>query len=156
MQSSRLSREECASRAPGLLLFSKRENDILDIYGITQFPEPTTRTLEVSQGYVRTQIVDNCFACTMPQGRPYITSRCRAALGLEKLRVQGLWLENETAIRRISDNMLSDLAGNAFEACCRMAATFCGMLLLATFQHSQTPQPPPTLPTPTPMLMATL
>ena len=154
-QSSRLSREECASRAPGLLLFSKRENDILDMHGITQFPEPTTRTLEVSQGYVRTQIVDNCFACITPHGRPYITSRCRAALGLEKLRVQGLWLEDETAIRRISDNMLSDLAGNAFEACCCMAATFCGMLLLATFQHSQTPQPPPTLPTPMPMLMTT-
>ena len=111
----------------------------LDTIGLesSDYPEKQTRLIELSQTCDRASVHEACANCVTPGGRQFITSRCRILRGREKLRIQGMWLADESVLDGFADAVVGDMAGNAFEACCCSASIFACLSLLAHFHEVQ-------------------
>ena len=102
--------------------------------GIESFPEARgTRSLEVGQLVGREHVQDNLVSAVVPRMRKYITTRCRLVTGREALNLQSIFFPAEVAGRldTFSNELLMDLAGNAFDANCYAATFFCSIVVLA-------------------------
>ena len=117
---------------PGLQRLHRREYDILYAQGVRSYPEAETRILECSQGIGRNQgeCSPHCCPPMTPDGRKYVTSRCRFLLGCEQLRLQNIWMST-TSLSVFPNTLLTNLAGNAFECSCLSAVVFCFLDLLS-------------------------
>ena len=127
--------EEAATRHVFLAGLTQRQVHVLRKAGVSNFPEKETRCLDVSQSEKWAQI-RSYVPCVTPRGQHYITTRVRPLLGLEALRLQGLYLsENDPRISSMSDRLLKDLAGNSFEISCYMATLWSGLVFLGRLSH---------------------
>ena len=113
-------------RFPALRKLSLRELSLL-MNRMPKAPEPHARLIEYSQSAGRH--VANDLKTIMPKGKVMHSERVYPLLGFEKLRLQGLFIgeELETAL---SDSLLSDCAGNAFDTLCCMATFITAMCAL--------------------------
>ena len=72
----------------------------------------------------------------------YVTSIVRPLLGVESLRIQGLFFtESDPRMDGFNDAFLKDLAGNAFEASCYTASLWSGLIFLARVHAMPTNAP---------------
>ena len=137
-------RRACRTR-PYLRAFTARKRSILFNLGVHSFPEETCRVAELSQNLAFARILD-VVPCLTPNGEKYLTKFCRPLLGVEALRLQGLWWRPSSPYcRAFPDKLLRDLAGNAFEASCFAASFFASFLLrarLMRMRHAQLAGPP--------------
>ena len=76
---------------------------------------------------------DNLVTTVVPRMRKYITTRCRLVLGREALNLQSIFFPAEVVGRLdlFPNELLMDLAGNAFDANCYAATFFCAIVVLA-------------------------
>ena len=120
----------CKKAHPGLNIFLEREFESLHLAGVTCFPEPETRVFDMSQSIDRSGSSSSAYAgAVIPRVKRYITSQCRATVGLEEMRLQSLWFP-EDVLAQFDDNLLFELAGNAFEVSCASAVFFLRVDLL--------------------------
>jgi hypothetical protein len=107
--------------------------DVLRSHGITdadllpQVSDP--RTVDLSQSADRSSARSSSgdhggVGCFTPKGLHFHTGRCRRILGIEGLRLQNIWV-NEDQLMQYPNALLQSLAGNAFSTNC------CGAALLA-------------------------
>ena len=117
---------------PAMHAIYPREFEVLRLHGVTSFPESATRILEMSQSAGRSHGESSPWCCLTitPTGRKYVTSRCRFLLGIEQLRLQHVWFD-ESLLEGVPNDLLCDLAGNAFENSCFAAVLFCSLALVA-------------------------
>lgn len=116
---------------PGLLEIGRRQRELLDLAGVKDFPTAVSGCIETSQSAGRQRLhIDFCPTIT-PHGRQYLSRRCRVMHSWESLRFQGLYL-HESLLERFSENLLQDLAGNAFETGCCLAAMVVTLALLSS------------------------
>ena len=106
---------------PGLVQLQGREIEILQASGVTQFPEQNCRTVEISQSMGWCKPMNRVSSAIIPRSRIYITSRCRLLHGIEALRLQSLHFPTEK-LELFREGFIMDLAGNAFEGSCCLAA----------------------------------
>ena len=128
---------------PGLFAIQPREFDRLYLGGVS-FPESKMRIIEVGQSAGRSSAeseVTDCMGTVIPNGRYYVTHRCRLLLGVEMMHLQSLWFPQEVEAST-PDSTLRSLAGNAFEVSCASAACLCALLLLANQSRYSKPGPP--------------
>ena len=119
---------------PGLLGILPREFELMLLEGIEYFPEAHgARSIEVGQLVGREHVQDNLVSTVVPRMRKYITTRCRLVTGREALNLQSIFFPAEVAGRldTFSNELLMDLAGNAFDANCYAATFFCSIVVLA-------------------------
>ena len=95
--STRPSSKERTTLFPGLLQFSARELDLMDMLGVKEFPEKVTRTLETSQRIERTHVYEGHIACVLPKGKPCVKplvqgiARPRADQGARVVAARRVW-----------------------------------------------------------------
>ena len=125
---------------PYLKCFTARKRSLLFNLGVLTFPEATCRVAELSQNLSWSRVL-NVVPCLTPSGEKYLTKFCRPLLGVEALRLQGMWWRpNAPYCRSFPDKLLRDIAGNAFEASCFAASFFASFLLrarLLRMRHGQ-------------------
>lgn len=127
---------ELVAECPGVLALSRRERDILKMKGI-RIPDVSTSgcCIDLSQSALRTIDVPThkCIApCVTPSGRRYLTRRGRLTHPQEDLQLQGLfYVGREDRLAEFGGALLSDIAGNAFEASCCSASLLAGLLLVS-------------------------
>jgi len=110
---------------PHIALLTSRELDILACNQVT-FPEWPMKIIDISQSVSWTACNCEGAPCVTPHGRLWNTGRCRLLLGLEKLRLQGIYMPR-SQLSAFPDNLLGDLAGDAF------CASVCYAVLVALF-----------------------
>ena len=134
--------KEGARSEPYLRTLTRRKRSLLYRIGVKHFPEHKARAVDLSQNFNFTELAPYV-PCLTPRGEKYITSRCRPLLGLESLRLQGLWVGDESDpedfYAGMSEALLKDLAGNAFESSCFAAAFWCTLRLNACVHRLQEP-----------------
>ena len=118
------------------------------------YPEQGLQILEVSQSAGRTNVSDTVdredlvMGTIYPNGRYYLSSRCRLPLGEEEMRLQSLWF-GDGIMDKTPNHLLKSLAGNAFETSCCAATTRIGLLLLVSqSRHWKSNVPPALAPAP--------
>ena len=122
---------------PGLAMITEREMAILQLEQV-QFPENRLAAIEVSQTRSGHQVLRSTvvFPTIIPGSHMYLTSRCRKLTGIEALNVQNIRYPqdpNFEILSTFSDNLLRDLAGNAFEASsCLVAVCLACIVMSAT------------------------
>lgn len=115
---------DLASDFPGLLALSAREADIIYMHDLAM-PEDKLRILNVAPSLQRTRVT-KVVPCITPRARMYLTRRCRLLHAVECLRLQNVWYGSERERRLLAEygeNFIVDLAGNAMEGCCLVAAS---------------------------------
>jgi hypothetical protein len=118
---------------PFLSRMTRRQLEMLHIMGVVLFPEPELRSVDLSQNLEFTSIV-NKIGCVTPGGQIYLSSKVRLCLGLESLRLQGLFFDpgqEVTMTKYFSNDLLQDLAGNAFETTCYLATAWTSIVFRA-------------------------
>ena len=118
---------------PGIKELTERQCRLLH-EAAPNTPQESPQIVDLSQSSSRTRSAapaggELVVPCITPRGLFYHTGRMRKLLGLECLRLQGIWYDDLKGFPQVlaTDNRaLQDLAGNAFHGCC------CGALLLAT------------------------
>ena len=110
-----------------------RKFENLHLAGVRNFPETCLRLFDVSQSLDRRggEGRSDHTGAMAPQGRRYISTRCRILLGVEEMHLQSLRFD-ESALLPFDNKFLSDLAGNAVEVSCCSVVMFCALSLLAT------------------------
>ena len=132
---------ECKQQHPGLAAISDREFEALRLAGVTCFPEPRLRLVEASQTIGRHPCSgDGYTGAVFPGARRYITSQCRLLLGIEEMHLQSLWFPDQV-LSQFDNNLLCNLAGNAFEVSCCAAVVFAGLLILVSGVQASEPLP---------------
>lgn len=114
---------------PGVKDLTKRSFDLLIMNGV-KFPETVRRIIDVSQSAGRARAtMSDMLPCVTPKMAVYMTDRCRLITGQEALRSQGLsWgVERDARLMGFTNELLLDLAGNAFHSGC------CAAMLLSMF-----------------------
>ena len=127
---------------PGLAKLNRREIEIIELSGVTEFPEALARVVEVSQNAARTcagssrKPTVGHTGTVFPRSRFYHTQRCRLLVPAEAMQLQGIYVPR-SVIEASPDWVIRDLAGNAFETSCCLAAPTTTLLLLShgTAQH---------------------
>ena len=118
--------EEALKANPGLAMLCERQAEVLQYAGVTASPERRQehRVFEVSQDLIRMKgrHTADSIGTIIPRGVWYLTRRARCLVAVEMLNLQGLYF-NKEVLRETSDNLLRDLAGNAFEAGCHLLTT---------------------------------
>ena len=123
---------------PGYVGFQElvdRELESLSLSGIN-FPLPRAEEtgVNVSQELDRQRVRVTSLPCLTPGAKPFLLSRCRVLHGVEFLRSQSIWLENEVYVASLFRNaMLQDLGGNSFQL---LAAAATLMALLVSDMNS--------------------
>ena len=140
--------KRAAAERPYLKSFTSRKRSILFNLGVHMFPEETCRVAELSQNLKFSRILENVVPCLTPSGEKYLTNICRPIVGVEALRLQGMWWQSGSPfVEKFSDKLLRDLAGNAFESSCFAAAFFSTFLLRARlYRRRQVAQVGPEVP----------
>lgn len=115
---------------PGAGELTDRELDLVRYSGLTLEPEGQCRSLELSQSIGRHKPLEVMDTITA-NSRKWLTSRSRLATGLEALRLQGMFFDDEALVGSFDDDLLMSLAGNAFECTSYAACMFAGIVLLA-------------------------
>ena len=124
---------------PYLDSLTRRKRALMCEIGVSDFPEKHIRVVDISQNKARTQLVSGYMPCITPKGEKYLTDRRRPLLGVEAMRLQGMWLEpSDPRIHDMSDSLLRDLAGNAFEQSCFAAVLWCTLVFYAKMHHRRT------------------
>ncbi|CAJ1335640.1 unnamed protein product, partial [Effrenium voratum] len=121
--------QEVLDTHPGLLRLTDRQFDLLRLLGI-RFPDSRKCCIELSQNLrsptsVR-RLKDNHTDIVTPHGQQLVAHRARCLLGYEALLLQGIHYGKEQfkiELGDFPDELLRDLAGNAFNAHCA-AATY--------------------------------
>ena len=127
--------EEAAAHYAFLAGITPRQIGVLRAAGVKDFPEKESRCVDVSQSEKWSQL-RSYVPCVTPRGQHYITTRVRPLLGVEALRLQGLYLsENDPRISNMPNRLLQDLAGNSFEISCYMATFWSALIFLARLPH---------------------
>ena len=129
---------------PGLSALGERQLDILTTAGVG-FPETETRLIESSQRVDRVTVSSassTSVKCVIPRMQRWVTSRCRMLHGVEALALQGLVFK-PGVISHTPNNMLFQLAGNAFHAGCSALATLTVFATLAVGSHLSSRVPSP-------------
>ena len=123
--------EATVRRHPGLGRLSQREIEIIELNGVTEFPEREPRIVETSQSLGRylKPMHGHC-GTVFPKARLYLTHRCRLVAPAEMLRLQGIDVPREILLST-PDNVIANLAGNAFDTGCCMATMLVTCLLLS-------------------------
>ena len=124
--------ESLCTTLPGLRELQPRMWDVLRSHGITDADLPQVsdpRTVDLSQSADRSSARSSSgdhggVGCFTPKGLHFHTGRCRRILGIEGLRLQNIWF-NEDKLMQYPNALLQSLAGNAFSTNC------CGAALLA-------------------------
>lgn len=118
---------------PFLRCLSPRQFRVLRDAGLRGFPENTRRHLDITQSAGRGQFMTDYVSTVTPKGRKYLTDRCRPILGLEGMALQSIFFPENVAklMGQFSNDLLGDLAGNAFEGSCCAATIFSSCMLLA-------------------------
>lgn len=110
---------------PGLAELTERQFDLCKIYGI-HFPDARDAGVELSQSFRGVRAIQNntCDIVT-PGGQLLLTKKARLACGTEMMLLQGLHYGPEQfKLLDFADqqDLLADLAGNAFNSFCFAAA----------------------------------
>lgn len=125
---------------PGILALGPRELDIVRMRHLcpgSAQPQQHVASgcLDVSQSAPRTirlSAHSGIVPCVTPAGRRFLTHRHRLTHPVEDLHLQGLYyLGREQALQQFSGSLISDIAGNAFEASCCAASMLAGLLLIS-------------------------
>ena len=114
---------------PGLAGIKKRELEVLQLSGISEFPESTLRFLDCSQNVGWQQPRGDSVPAMIPRGKVYITTKCRLLHPVESLGFQSLRFA-DSQLKHAKLDTLQSLAGNAFEGGCCLATivTSCAAL----------------------------
>jgi hypothetical protein len=131
-------------RYPALKLLTYRQFDMLRMHGMT-FPDREGRSVDVSQTAARSRPrAKTLFAIITPSSSIYLGSRCRTAHGLEDLSLQNIHFgDRQCRLSEFPDNLLRDLAGNAWETTCASAMVLVQEVILgalAAWPRSSTPR----------------
>lgn len=122
---------------------------MLQHYGMSKatLPEERPRTLDLSQTLAQLRTMDvstsgilsghGMMECFCPKGFHFHTGRCRRVLGWEGLHLQNIWYgSEEERLASMSDSLLSDLAGNAFNVNCCAAAFVTALVAVSFVAHA--------------------
>ena len=131
-------------RYPMLRMLSMRELH----YAMSQcprLPEPSRRIIELSQSAGRHAPKVDIAGTIIPKGRLLDTLTGRLVAGVEKLRLQGVWLSDdvvdevvhkEMATRGATmddpDLLMTQLAGNSFDVVCLLATLMAGFVVIGS------------------------
>jgi len=115
---------------PGTLELSDRECDLLQIRGLG-LPDARKRCVDVSMSDDWAKTTDARVGCLSSGSKCWLGHRGRLALGVEHLRLLGIYFDDEKKLAAHGDNLLRDLAGNAFDSSSFLAAFFALQLFLA-------------------------
>ena len=113
---------------PGLMALTERQFDLCKIYGI-QFPDARDAGVELSQSFRGLRAIQpNTCDIVTPGSQLLLTKKARLACGMEMMLLQGLQFGSEQF--KLMDyaegqELLADLAGNAFNSFCFAAALIC-------------------------------
>jgi len=101
---------------PGLYKLSARQLDALGCLGV-KFPEKEMRSVDLGPQLARQHVKVGGTGCVKPTMLSYLTHKCRTALGVEAMHMQGIhYGVNHNKLLKYPDSFLTDIAGNAFEA----------------------------------------
>ena len=101
------------SMYPVLRTLKRRQLEVLHLKGIP-LPDSEFRVVDLSQNLSFASVTAGKVPCVTPAGEKFLTKECRFITGIESLRLQGIWYDEEK-LGRYSSPFLQDLAGNAFE-----------------------------------------
>ena len=123
--------DEAFDLFPGLRALSSRQLDILS-FSQTKFPDEKG-TQEVVHSGARSTVKPGMASCVLPGGQLYLRHRCRLALGVESLSLQGINFgpERQTRVEGYPSKHLQDLAGNAFHVWCSGARSLTSWVVRA-------------------------
>jgi hypothetical protein len=107
--------DELCETFPFLKVMTRRQLELLYLLGVRELPEKIARVTDISQNFGFASITEGRVPCITPKGMKFVTSRCRLILGYESLRYQGMWFDDRNTLTSFEDELLQDLAGNAFE-----------------------------------------
>lgn len=107
--------DELCETFPFLKVMTRRQLELLYLVGVRELPEKIARVTDISQNFGFASITEGRVPCITPKGMKFVTSRCRLILGYESLRYQGMWFDDRNTLTSFKDELLQDLAGNAFE-----------------------------------------
>ena len=117
------------STYPALRTLTRRQLEVLHLKGIS-LPDNQFRVVDLSQNLGFATATAGKVPCIAPAGEKFLTKECRFLTGVESLRLQGIWY-NDEKLGRYSPGFLQDLAGNAFESSSCAANYLCSILFLA-------------------------
>lgn len=122
-----------------------RQFEVLRQCGLQGFPEQQCRHVDITQAASRSRFNTDYVGTVTPKGRKYLTDRCRPILGIEALRLQSIWFPEDVShkLRHFSNDLLCDLAGNAFEGSRCAAAVLSSVVLMS---RGSSPCLPPSFP----------
>jgi hypothetical protein len=129
---------------PFLAKMTLRQHEMLHLKGIRDFPEAAPRVVDISQTDAFSKVTDNLMQCLTPSGCKYLSHKCRPVVGVEALRLQGLWYDRGVT-SQFKDELLRSLAGNAFEASCCAAMFWTAFQFKALMHIMKQQQPSPSL-----------
>jgi site-specific DNA-cytosine methylase len=133
---------EVIAQFPWLRKLSVRQFEMLHLKGVRCFPESLPRIIDVSQQLSFCYTSKDIMQCVTPEGIKYMTHKCRALMGVEALQLQGMYFPRDVT-DKFSNDLLSSLAGNAFEASCCAAMIFSSLQVLAKLHVIRRSQPDP-------------
>ena len=117
------------SMYPVLRTLTRRQLEVLHLKGIP-LPDSEFRVVDLSQNLSFASVTAGKVPCVTPAGEKFLTKECRFITGIESLRLQGIWYDEEK-LGRYSSPFLQDLAGNAFETSSCSANFLCSVIFLA-------------------------
>ena len=123
---------------PGLAESVPREFEALRLVGVN-WPDSRPRRCDVSQMATRCHVSEGYVHAITPGGRKFLPHKCRLLLGREAFNFQSLWFPNPELLDSCGDQLLADLAGNAFEGSCCAAALLVTLGVLAHGANSRHP-----------------
>jgi len=116
---------------PGLAMLSDRQLESLAVeYGGEIKPDTEERIFEVSQQILRHKPGDITDALT-PKGIKFLTKRMRPLLGIEGLWIQGIYYPCPELLAKFPDDLLRNMAGNAYDAHSYAGMVFAVLVVLA-------------------------
>ena len=116
--------DDLATVYPEAAVLPERELGLLANIGMG-FPHPQALVANISQSNTSTLL--GRVPTITPGGKYWLGHRCRTLTGAEALALQGLWIPPGT-LSGVSDALLHDLAGNAFNAVSCMTAMLAAMV----------------------------
>lgn len=107
---------------PYLGILTARQLEELHLQGVRDFPERIQRVLDISQCLSRSTPSLGHSPVVTPHAELYLSCRCRSIHPVEQFRLQGIYFPDEVLGGFRNDlQLLSSLAGNAFEVSCCVA-----------------------------------
>ena len=119
---------------PGLRELTARQIDMLEYNGLS-LPHPTKALVDVNPslgwGGKKGTMHEERAGCLSGATVHYIAHRGRCTTGVEALRLMGMFFDEEHLLSTFPAKLLRNMAGNAFDSSCFLAAWMSSQMLLS-------------------------